>query len=179
MTMLSNDDPILLIGYRGTGKSSVARELARTLDFEWDDLDDRIEAAAGKSIAAIFAEDGETAFRDLESRQLSELCGRRRTVFALGGGTLGRSENRELVKTSGPVIWLTAMVDTIYERMTGDPTTAARRPNLTPIGGRSEIEMLLDERTPHYRECATLTIDTEGKTVAEIAAEIVRRLARQ
>src|SRR6476620_3834750 len=108
--MQQSDAPIFLICYRGTGKSSVARALAALVGFDWDDVDDRIEAAAGKTIAAIFADDGEAAFRDLESRILAELCGGRRTVIALGGGTLGREENRRAVKAAGPVIWLTASV---------------------------------------------------------------------
>ncbi len=169
---------IVLVGYRCTGKTSIARELSGLLGYAWDDLDDKIEAAAGKSIAAVFADDGDTAFRDLEARILAEMCRRPRTVFALGGGTLGREENRRVVRAAGPVIWLTASVDTIYQRMLGDPTSAARRPNLTPIGGRQEIETLLRERTPNYRQCSTLEIDTEGKTVGEIAREIAYRLAR-
>jgi shikimate kinase len=170
----SKDCPIFLIGYRGTGKSSVARELAARLGFEWDDVDDRIEAAAGKSIAALFADDGEPAFRDLETRVLREICKRERCVTALGGGTLGREENRRAVKSAGTIIWLTASVDTIYRRMAADPATAARRPNLTAAGGRKEIEFMLAERTPIYRQCATFVIDTEDKTVSEIVDEITR-----
>ena len=170
------DSPIFLIGYRCTGKSSAARELARRLDYEFDDIDDQIEREARKSIAAIFAEDGETAFRDLESRILMELCARRRTVIALGGGTLGREENRRALIAAGPCVWLTASVDTIHGRMTADPASAARRPSLTNLDGRTEIETLLAVRTPHYRECATLIVDTEGKSTPKIVSEIASGL---
>jgi shikimate kinase len=173
-----HDSPIFLIGYRCTGKSSAARELARRLGYEFDDIDDQLERQAGKSIAAVFAEDGEPAFRDLESRILKEFCARRRTVMALGGGTLGREENRRAVKEAGVAVWLTASVDTIERRMAGDPASASRRPNLTPFGGRAEIESLLAARTPDYRECATFVIDTEGKTTAQIVDEISARLPR-
>jgi shikimate kinase len=170
------DAPIFLIGYRCTGKSSAARELARRRGYEFDDIDDQIERQAGKSIAAIFTENGESVFRDLESRILRELCARQRTVIALGGGTLGREENRRAVRAAGPAVWLTASVDTIDRRMAGDPTSIHRRPNLTTEGGRAEIETLLAARTPHYRECATVEIDTEGKTTSEIVSEIATRL---
>jgi len=173
----SSGAPIFLIGYRCTGKSSAARELARRLEYEFDDIDDQIERQAQKSIAAIFAEDGEPAFRDLESRILLELCGRRRTVIALGGGTLGRKENRSALSAAGPCVWLTASVDTIHGRMAGDPTSAARRPSLTNLDSRTEIETLLAARTPHYRECATLIVDTEGKSTSEIVNEIAVGLA--
>lgn len=176
MTRKSVDRPIFLIGYRGTGKSSAARELARRLGYEFDDIDDRIEERAGKSIAAIFSEDGEPAFRDLESELLRELCGRRKTVIALGGGTLGRLENRQAVMAAGPAVWVTASVDTIDQRMTGDPTTAARRPNLTPVGGRAEIETLLAMRMPQYQECATIVVSSEELSPAALAAEIARQL---
>jgi shikimate kinase len=85
------DTRIFLIGYRGTGKSTVARELAARLGWDWVDADDLIEQRAGKSIAAIFSDDGETAFRDLESDVVNELCGRQRTIVALGGGSRPRS----------------------------------------------------------------------------------------
>jgi shikimate kinase len=176
--------PIFLIGYRGTGKTSVARELAGRLGCEWIDADDVIEREAGKSIATIFAEEGEPAFREMESRAVAELSrpvtssghGKRPTVVALGGGAVLREENRRAIRGVGPVVWLTASVDTILERVSADPTTTSRRPGLTTAGGRAEIEELLAARAPFYRECATLVVDTEGKTVAEVADEIASKL---
>ncbi|MEX2318140.1 MAG: shikimate kinase [Pirellulales bacterium] len=170
--MHSSDASIFLIGYRGTGKSSVARELAQRLGYDWIDADDEIERRAAKPIASIFAEEGEAAFRDLEQLIVADLCRLRRTVIALGGGAVLREENRQSVTAAGSVVWLTASVDTIQKRLAGDPATASRRPNLTAAGGRTEIERLLAERTPLYRACATLEVDTEGKTAAEVADEI-------
>jgi shikimate kinase len=170
------DAPIFLIGYRGTGKTTVARELAARLGCERIDADDLVEERAGKSIAAIFSEDGETAFRNLEARVVAELCDCRRTVVALGGGAILREASRQAIQGAGPVVWLTARADTLLDRIAADPATAGRRPSLTQLGDREEIDRLLAERTPFYRQCATLTVDTEGKTAADVAAEIVSRL---
>jgi shikimate kinase len=167
---------IALIGYRGTGKSTVARRLALLLEWDWIDADVEIELQAGKSIAAIFADDGETAFRDLESDVVAELCPRDELVLALGGGAVLRDANREAIKSCGAVVWLRASVDTIAGRLAADATTEGRRPNLTKAGGRQEIDQLLAERTPIYRACATLEVDTNGKADGAIAEEILAAL---
>ena len=174
--MTLNDKSIFLIGYRGTGKSNVARHLAERLGYDSIDADAEIERRAGKSIAAIFADDGETAFRDLESQLVAELAELRRTVIALGGGAVLRETNRNAIRAAGPVVWLTAPVDVIVARLAADPATAGRRPNLTKTGGREEVEALLTERTPIYRQCATLVVNTDGKTCAQVADEIAAKL---
>jgi shikimate kinase len=171
-----DDSPIFLIGYRGSGKTSVARELASQLGFDWIDADDVVEREAGKTIAAIFADGGEAAFRDWETRVVEAISLKQRMVVALGGGAVLREENRQAICAAGPVVWLTASVDTILERVAADSTTASRRPNLTTAGGRAEIEALLAIRTPFYRQCATLVVDTEGKTSAKVAEEIAANL---
>jgi shikimate kinase len=168
--------PVFLIGYRGTGKSAVARELAQKIGYAWTDADELIETQAGKSITAIFADDGEAAFRDLESTVVAALVRQQDRVVALGGGAVLRDENRAAIRAAGPVVWLTASVDTILSRIAADETTASRRPPLTSDGGRTEVESLLAARTPLYGECATLTVDTEGKTPTQIADEILSRM---
>jgi shikimate kinase len=164
---------ILLIGYRGTGKSAVARLVAERLGWHWLDADVELERRAGKSIAAIFAEDGEPAFRDLESQLLTELLRVDRHVLALGGGVVLRSENRDVIKQAGSVIWLTADPQTILARVNEDPTTAARRPNLTTSGGIEEIRQLLAQREPFYRECATAVVDTNGRSLGDVAQAVL------
>ncbi len=164
---------VVLIGYRGTGKTTVAQQLALRLGWDWVDADVEIELRAGKSIAAIFADDGEPAFRDLESQVLAAMIGRERIVLAAGGGVVLREENRRLLKTAGKVVWLKADVATILARVAGDQTTAGRRPQLTTAGGEAEVRQLLAQRTPLYRDLADLEIDTEGRTPAEIVEEIV------
>jgi shikimate kinase len=171
----STPSRIHLIGYRGTGKSAVARQLALRLGWDWVDADVELELRAGKSIAAIFADDGEPAFRDLESAMLAELVGRERSVLATGGGIVLRAENRELLRSGAIVVWLKADCETILRRLSDDWTTAARRPDLT-TGGLDEIREMLGRRTPLYQQCANREVDTEDKTVAEVAAEILRQL---
>ena len=168
---------VFLIGYRGTGKSSVARLLALRLGCEWVDADVEIELRAGKSIAAIFADNGEPAFRDLECQVVAELARRQNTVVALGGGAVLREENRRGI-AAGTVVWLKASAETILARLAVDPATSARRPNLTTQGGKPEILKLLAEREPIYRQCADFEVDTEHKDPAAIADEIVGQLCR-
>lgn len=172
---------ITLIGYRGTGKTTVARQLALALGWEWVDADVEIELRAGKSIAAIFADDGEAKFREVETQVLADLAARARSledrlVVAAGGGAVVREDNRRTLGNAGPVVWLVADVATILARVAADETTAARRPNLTTSGGEPEVRQLLAARTPLYRACATLEVDTSGKSPAEIVREIVKGL---
>ena len=129
---------LTLIGYRATGKTTLARLLAERLGWDWIDADVEIERRAGKSIARIFAEDGEPAFRDLEAQVIADLCRRDRLVLAAGGGAPLRPESRRAMREAGKVVWLTARPETILARMTADATTTARRPNLTdrtPLAG--------------------------------------------
>lgn len=168
---------VILIGYRGTGKSTVARHLGLRLGWDWIDADVEVELRAGKSIAAMFADEGEKFFRDLESQVLVDLVRRERMVLAAGGGVVLREANRAALR--GPenkVVWLQASPETILARIQADETTAGRRPNLTMRGGASEVRQLLAQRTPFYQQCADLTVDTEGKDAATIAAEILDRL---
>lgn len=173
----STHAPIFLIGYRGSGKTTVAKQLAERLQYDWVDADDEVEQRAGKSIAAIFAEEGQRTFRDLEAEVAAELCSRRQTVVALGGGAVLREETRHAIGAAGPVVWLTGSPHTLAKRLAGDETTASRRPDLTSGGGQAEIEALLAERTPLYHACATFAVDTDGKTPTEVVEEIVVKLS--
>ncbi len=164
---------LVLIGYRATGKTTLARLLAERLGWNWIDADVEIERRAGKAIARIFAEDGEPAFRDLEAEVIADLCRRQRLVLAAGGGAPMRPESRQAMRASGKVVWLKARPETIHARMTGDATTTTRRPDLTDKGGLEEILHLLARREPVYRQSAHLEVDTEGKRPQEIAAEIL------
>jgi shikimate kinase len=171
-----HDQSVYLIGYRGSGKTTVARELARRLNFDYIDADDEIEECAGKSIAEIFADDGEAVFREIESDVVADLCLLRRTVVALGGGAIMSEVNRTEVRLAGTVVWLSASVSTIAERLSADDSTRTRRPNLTAGGGLSEIETVLAMREPIYRACATFEIDTDGKTSEAVVDEIMAKL---
>jgi shikimate kinase len=169
---------VTLIGYRGSGKSSVARPLASELGCEWIDADAEIERRAGRSIREIFAEEGEPRFRELERQVMADLLGRKRLVIAAGGGAVLDPETRGRMRTAGPVVWLRASVETLAARVAADQTTAERRPNLTAAGGRTEIEELLARREPLYREAATLTIETDGLSIDEIVLRILQAIGR-
>ena len=168
---------ITLIGYRGTGKSTLAAPLAERLGWAWLDADVELERRAGRSIQQIFATDGEPEFRRLEREVLADLLRRDRLVLAAGGGAIGNESTRSDLKFAGPVVWLQASVDTIERRLATDPTTGQRRPNLTSTGGRAEIERLLALREPWYRECATITLDTDTAEPDQLVEEALRQLA--
>ena len=162
---------ISLIGYRGSGKSTVGRLLARRIGFRCVDTDDEIEQRAGMTIAQIFESQGEPVFRDMESDAIVELAVKSGLAISLAGGALLRPENRDRLRESGPVIWLQASVNTIAERIGSAPSS--RRPNLTTQGGTAEMEELLRQRLPLYRACATVELDTEGRSPEELVESII------
>ncbi|QDU22275.1 shikimate kinase [Urbifossiella limnaea] len=164
---------ILLVGPRGSGKSTVGPELARRLGWAFADADELVESTAGMSIAAIFAAEGEAGFRDREAAALESLCALPNRVVATGGGAVLRESNRALLKRSGFVVWLTVTPEVAFERMTADPTTAARRPNLTAAGGLGELRELIASREPLYRAVADFTCDTGGASPDAAAAAIL------
>ena len=167
---------ITLIGYRGSGKSTVAAPLAETLGWSWIDADSEIEGRHGRSIRDIFDTDGELHFRQLEREVLSDLLKQYRLVIAAGGGAALDEQTRSEMIAAGPVVWLEASVDTLEKRIAVDQSTAARRPDLTAGGGRREIEQLLTQREPSYRQCATLRIKTDDLTVDEIVERIMQSI---
>lgn len=148
---------LLLIGYRGTGKSTVGKLLADRLGFPFVDADVLLEERAGATIRAIFAEEGEAGFRKRESAILREICQTDQQVIATGGGVILSEANRELIKKSGFVVWLSAEPDILAKRLNADPTTQERRPKLAQ-GGLDEIREVLERRIPLYRECADCEI---------------------
>ncbi len=166
---------VFLIGYRGTGKTTVAAYLARRLDWPWIDADAHLEQTAERTIREVFASEGEAGFRLRESAVLEELCRRKNHIIATGGGVVLAASNRERLKQSGHVVWLTANPETILRRIESDPTTAARRPTLS-VGGLAEIEQLLIVREPWYRACADLIVETADRSPEEIAEIVFRSL---
>lgn len=161
MIRLLTELMLILIGYRGTGKTTLAEPLAARLGWTAVDADVELERRAGRTIKQIFDDGGEPEFRRIERETLVELLTKDRLVIAAGGGAILNAETRRDFKAAGPVVWLKASADTIEQRLYGDATTAQRRPNLTASGGRQEIEQLLAQREPLYRECATLEVATD------------------
>jgi shikimate kinase len=162
---------IFLIGYRGTGKSTVAQLLARRLGWAALDADAVLEQKHGCTIARIFATEGEAGFRDKEEALLGELCSLERHVIATGGGVILRERNRQRLRAAGRVVLLTAAAAVIQERLQGDAGARERRPVLT-VGGLAEIGQLLQVREPLYRACADYTVETTGLTPEEVACRI-------
>lgn len=169
------DRCVLLMGYRGTGKTTVARRLAELLRCDSVDSDDLVEQRGYRTIAEIFAEEGEQAFRDLEQQVVVELCGGPARVISLGGGAVLREANRQAIG-GHHVVWLMASPAAIAERLAADQLSSARRPSLTGAGLLSEIEQVLAERTPIYQRCATMEVDTQGLSPQRVADEIYRQL---
>ena len=170
---------IFLIGFMGAGKTTVGRALAQRLRWTFQDLDQIIENAQGKSVAAIFAEAGEEEFRRLESAALNQLLageapaesGGQPRIVALGGGAFARAANRDAIERAGAVtILLQAPVEELQRRCGKD---ASVRPLAQD---EARFTQLFWERQAAY-SLAQLHVDTMDKAVEEVAAEIERRLA--
>ena len=162
---------IVLIGFMGCGKSTVGRELHHRLGYPLVDMDQVIEQRAGKPITAIFAEEGEPAFRDMETVLLKELSdpAAPRRVISTGGGIVGRAENRTLLKNLGYVVWLHAPAAVIHART----NKSHSRPLLHTEDPAAKIRTLMAEREPFYQETAHLKLDTTGLRGDELATGIV------
>jgi shikimate kinase len=167
---------ITLIGYRGTGKSTLAPRLASRLNFDWVDADIELETEANRTIREIFDTDGEPEFRRLERNVLIRLLKRDRLVLAAGGGAILNESTRREIREAGPVIWLQASVDTIAERILRGGQGNSQRPNLTSTGGFDEIRDLLASREPLYRECATITVTNDGRLIEALVEQICSQL---
>ncbi len=168
---------VFLVGPRGSGKTTVARLLAEATGLDWTDADEDLAEYAGMSIREIIEKEGEAGFRRLESEMLHELVGWRHAFTATGGGVVLLKENRDLMKAEGQVVWLTADVDTLWRRISGDPGSAEQRPNLT-VGGREEVAQILAQREPLYRAVADHTVDTANRLPEEVADDILAWLTR-
>ena len=167
---------IVLIGYRGSGKTSIGKRLADRLWQKCVDTDEMVVAKAGKPIAQIFAEEGEEKFRALEAEAVKEVAQKSDVVIALGGGAPLREENRKLIKEAGHrVIYLKCEPEELLRRIQADPDTPHSRPSLTEFGGgKEEIEKVLAEREPIYRQMADAELEVTYLTPDEAMVYIVR-----
>lgn len=165
---------ITLIGYRGSGKSTIAAGLADRLGCGWVDADDVLEREIGSSITALIASRGEPFFRDLETALLERLVVEEQGVLATGGGVVLREHNRQLLRRRGrPVVWLTAPADVLRDRLAADPTTATRRPALAGGDVLDEVAAAVAAREPLYRAAADAVIDVAQAPPNTIVARIV------
>ena len=169
-----SDRGLALVGYRGTGKSTVGRIVADRLQRPFLDADTELEARAGRCVRAIFNEDGELAFRDQEERVLAELINHfPGAVIATGGGAVVRASNRSRLREFGHVVWLKAAPEELARRLASDPAGLAARPALSAAGTLGEIARVLASRTAWYREVAAAEIDTAGKTPDQVACAVL------
>jgi shikimate kinase len=165
---------LALVGYRGTGKSTVGRILADRSKRTFLDADLEVEARAGRSVSAIFALFGEPIFRDQEERALAELIEAFPTaIIATGGGAVLREANRRRLRDFGFVVWLKAEPAELARRLGSDPRGLAPRPALTADGTIAEIAQVLEARSPLYHEVADAVIETGGNSPDLVAAAIL------
>lgn len=167
---------LYLIGYRGTGKTTLGRALSIQLKMDSVDMDDLLVENLGMTIPDIFKNKGEAFFRNEESRLLKELSVREDLVVSTGGGVIILPENREILRSSGTCVWLQASVEQIYQRIAGD----ANRPALTEHQSQlEEIRSMLNTREPWYRETAHLVLDTEKMGIQACVESIMKITTRE
>lgn len=162
---------VALAGFMGTGKSRIGWELSRRLSLTFIDTDRVIERVSCMRIADIFEVYGEQVFRDYETEVVRRCLRLDEVVISTGGGTVVRRENRELLRSRGPVVVLEAGAGTIYRR-----TRRTRRPLLEIGDPVQRIEALLEERRPMYEEVASIRVSTDGRDSSDVVEEIVLKL---
>lgn len=169
---------IVLLGYRGSGKSTVGKRLADRLWLKFVDTDELVVRKAGASIKDIFAHQGEAAFRDLETQVVEEVSKLEDHVIALGGGAVLREENRRVLKAAGlKLIFLRCEPDELVKRINSDPMTGETRPDLTDLGGGiEEVRKLLLTREPVYRSVMTAELDVTHLSPQDAVVYITRLL---
>lgn len=163
---------IMLIGFMGTGKSTVSAYLHNCLGLEEVDMDALIEENANMTIPQIFDQYGEEYFRDLETQTLIEVQKKHAQIVSCGGGIVLRDQNVTYMKENGKIVLLTATPQTVYERV----KNSTNRPILNGNMNVQYIEQLMQKRKDRYLQCADIIIETDGKTVEEIASEIIKNI---
>ena len=164
--------PVFFIGFMGAGKTSVARKLARLCGIASVDMDTYLERREGRKIKDIFAEEGEGAFRVIETDVLRELLWKDPLLVSCGGGVVTREENRALLEEGGYVVHLQVSVDEAASRISNTST----RPLFQDI---EAARVRCAERLPLYESAANVTVDTAGKSVYAIARDVQRLLEKE
>ena len=162
---------LVLVGFMGSGKSSVGRILSSLTGFALVDTDTLVAQEAGQSIPAIFRQHGEEHFRALETKVLQSLVGRIGLIVATGGGVVVSEKNRRLLPEIGPVVWLDASTDHLHQRV-----KHSKRPLLQTEDPRRTLEELYRAREPLYREASTVHIDSSKLTHRQTAEAVLAAL---
>lgn len=163
---------IILIGFMGSGKTSVGKELSTLLEMDHIDIDELIIKNSGLSIDEIFNTYGEIGFRKLEKEVIEDLQDNKNTIISCGGGVVLDSENIDLLKNNGRVIWLKASPQETYNRLLGDTSRPLLKNNFTV----KRLTNLLNSRLALYECASDIIVDTDGKSIQDIAREIVEKL---
>ncbi len=163
---------IVLIGFMGTGKSTIAKHLSKKYGMEIVEMDREIEEREGMRIPEIFEQKGETYFRECETNLLKEIQNNSNKIISCGGGAALREENVKEMKRNGKVVLLTASPECILERT----KKSQNRPLLKKNHSLEAIRNMMEERREKYEQAADLIVDTEGKKISRICQEIADRL---
>lgn len=167
---------LVLIGFMGSGKTSVGIKLSYRLRMPVEDTDKLIERREGCSVSDIFQEKGEAYFRQLETELLIELAESRfAKIYSVGGGTPVRPENRELLKKLGLVVYLRVRPETVYERLKGDNT----RPLLQCGDPLGKIKALMQDRKAAYEEAADMILDVDAMSFEQIQNSIIMKMVSE
>lgn len=163
---------VFLVGLMGAGKTTVGRQLAERLGYEFFDSDHEVEKRCGADIPWIFDVEGEAGFRKRERLMIDELTRREHIVLATGGGAVLLEPNRQALRTRGFVVYLRADVERLYRRTARD----RNRPLLQTEDPRAKLEELLRQREPLYQEIADLTVNTDRGSVNRVVGQILSRI---
>ncbi len=163
---------IVLIGFMGTGKSTVGRELARKLKMDYFDTDTMIEEKMGISISEIFERHGEAYFRKIESQVIEEASGMSRAIILCGGGVVLNKRNVENLRKNGKLVLLKAKPETILVRLYEDET----RPLLKGRFNLESLRALMQQRDVYYNSAADIVVDTDENTIDAISIQIITNL---
>jgi shikimate kinase len=172
----SDEKNIILIGMRGSGKSTILKLLAKELKIKYLDVDDLIVSNIGMSISEIVQKDGWEYFRDIESKVIKSLYSTSGTVIATGGGSVVRRDNVQSLKKNGIFVFLEAGVDLLLKR-NKKPSKKPRLTNKKTI--EEEIQTVLEERKNLYKKLADITVSVDGKKSKDIVAEIIAKLRQK
>lgn len=163
---------IFLVGPMGAGKSTVGRQLAKTLGRDFYDSDKEIEKRTGVSISWIFEMEGEAGFRTREQKVIEELTNLKNIVLATGGGVVLAEENRRVLRSRGHVVYLSASVEQLMRRTSKDKS----RPLLQTDNPKQQIADLLDQRDQLYRDVADIELRTGEQSIQHVVSGLIKKL---
>ena len=174
---MTNNKPyknIFIIGPMGSGKTTIGRQIAKSLNMEFIDSDHEIEKRTGVDIPFIFEKEGESGFRKREHEIIHELCTQTDIVLATGGGAVIDSDNRSALKGNGIVIYLQTPVAELLKRTSRDKN----RPLLQTEDPKAKLEKLMQEREGFYKEVSDLIIDTGNRSAKDVVKEIIEKIGQ-